>query len=222
MDWWFKEYTSSNGYYYSMNEKTLKYVYKGGSGFEYQYGEGLTLAKSFLNDNYSNNKKYIDLSVFFTLTGNSVKKFTCDKINTSDEYLNIASKYNLAVQEILDLGYKNAKGFVISHSPLNTKHPLAKSNNIVYSHSEYACSSGYRSAWKYWLSNRRMEKVISTGSYKNIRFIDNFSNFVIIKDESKRTFTWLRTFTTPENDALHWDEPTTIAYMQLAFDTAGM
>ena len=55
-----------------------------------------------------------------------------------------------------------------------------------------------------------------------LRFIDNFSNFVIIKEESKRTFTWLRTFTTPENDALHWDEPTTIAYMQLAFDTAGM
>ena len=48
------------------------------------------------------------------------------------------------------------------------------------------------------------------------------SNFLIIQDEANRKFTWLQTFTTPDNDPLHWDEATTKLYMQMAFDTANM
>ena len=222
MNDWFKTYTSANGNYYSIANKTLKYVYKSGSGFEFQYGEGLEKAKTFLNDNYANYKNYIDVYINFTMTGNSVKKLTCDGITTSDEYYDIAEKYNSSVQSIKNLGYYNIKGFVFSHSPLNTKHPLASNNNIVYSHSKYACSSGYRSAWKYYLSNKRMNSILSTGTYSNISFLDNFSSFVIIKSEADRTFTWIRPFSTPEDDALHWDEATTKLYMQVAFDNAGM
>ena len=222
MNKWYKEYVSPSNDYYSIDRGTLKYIYKSGSGFEYQYGEGLNLAKKYLNSNYSKEKDYIELNVFFTLTGNSVKKMTCENVNTSDEYYNIANKYNNAVQEIKDLGYKNVKVYIISHSPLNTKHPLANKSSIVFSHKKQACESGYRSAWKYYLSNQRMKKVIGTGKYVNIRFIDNYSNFVIIKDESQRTFTWIRNFSTPQDDALHWDEPTTKMFMQLVFETAGI
>lgn len=219
---YFKKYTSNNNSYkYSIEDDTLKYIYKSGSGFEFQYGEGLELGKEYLKKNFKDKKDYVEISLFFTMTGNTVKSFTCSKIKTDDEYLNIASKYNKAIQEIKDLGY-NVNGYLITHSPLNTKHPLAKEKKIVYSHSDNACKSGYRSAWKYYLSNNRIKSVLETNNYPNIKLVDNWSNFLAIKSEKDRTFTWLNKFTTPDDDALHWDEPTTILYMQLAFDTAGM
>ena len=221
MDKWFKTYTSKNGNYYSKANNTLKYVYLSGSGFDFQYGEGLNKAIDFIKTQYSSIKNYIDLNVYFTMTGNSVKTFTCDQINTSSEYNNIASKYNSSIKKIKDLGYK-VNGFVITHSPLNTKHPLASKNKIVYSHKPEACKSGYRSAWKYYLSNERIKKVVSGNSYPNIRIVDNWSNFLRVTDAANRKFEWLQKFTTPEDDALHWDEPTTKRYMQLAFDTANM
>jgi hypothetical protein len=52
--------------------------------------------------------------------------------------------------------------------------------------------------------------------------LDNWSNFLKLTDEANRKFKWLQEFTTPEDDALHWDKATTIRYMQLAFDTANM
>ena len=221
MDKWFETYTSKNGNYYSKADNTLKYQYLGGSGFEYQYGDGLNEAIDYINKQFSSLKNYIELNIYFTLTGNSVKYYTCDQIGTSSEYNDIASKYNTSIQKIKNLGYI-VNGFVITHSPLNTKHPLASKNNIVYSHKEEACKSKYRSAWKYHLSNERMKKVLSGNSYPNIKIIDNWSNFLVVTDAANRKFKWLQPFSTPEDDALHWDEPTTKLYMQLAFDTANM
>ena len=218
---YFKTYTSKNGNYYSLEDKTLKYVYKSGSGFDYQYGEGFNAAMDFINEEYSKNKKYIELNFYFTLTGNSVKKFTCNQIQTSSEYDTIASTYNSLFQKIKDKEY-NVKGFVITHSPLNTKHSLASKSNIVYSHKAEACKSGYRSAWKYHLSNERIKSVVSTNKYPNVNILDNWSNFLVLTDAENRKFKWLEEFTTPSDDALHWDEPTTKRYMQLAFDTADM
>ena len=59
-------------------------------------------------------------------------------------------------------------------------------------------------------------------NYPNIRIVDNWSNFLRVTDEANRKFEWLQKFTTPSEDPLHWDEPTTKLYMQLAFDTANM
>lgn len=219
---YFKTYTSAKNFNYKFEDETLKYVYKSGSGFEYQYGEGLGLAKEYLNKNFANVKNYVDLAIFFTMTGNSVKNFTCDQINTSKEYYTIADKYNRAIQEVKNEGFSNIKGFVISHSPLNSKEAINKfgRTDIVYSTNAKVCYSGYRTAWKYLISNRRISSIIKNGSYANLTFVDNYSNFVVINDEDKKTFTWLREYHT--TDGLHWDEPTTKVYMQLAFDSAGM
>ena len=103
---------------------------------------------------------------------------------------------------------------------------------------------GYRSAWKYWLSNQKMKKTLNENT---LTFIDNYSNFVTLNKESitdnglnindiingkvtydieelAPTFTWHKDYNTDtkNNDYLHWDEPTTKTYMQLAFDTAGV
>lgn len=237
---YFKEYKSNKGNYYysngssrsSANKKTgnpgngtLMYVYYSGKGFEYQYGDGLSKAKNIINNKYANVKNYVELSVFFTLTGNSVKSYTCNDIETNKNglYTNTAQKYNSAIQSIINAGYSNTKGFVISHSPLNTKQAIneLKKSGFAFSHKPEACKSGYRSAWKYWISNRQMESILKNRSYSNLTFVDNYSNFVILNNESKRTFTWLRDYYRT-TDGLHWDERTTKDYMQLAFDTAGM
>lgn len=236
MNNWFKTYTSANQNYYTADSGTLNYIFKSGSGFDFQYGEGLEKAKTRINNLYGKNKEYIDLSVFFTLTGNSVKSLDCSGIQKSNEYNDIATKYNNAINQFIKLGYKNTKGYVISHSPLNTKYALAKfptqaaKSKIVYStKEEIACKKGNRSAYKYWLSNQKMIKVLKTGKYPNLTFIDNYSNFVVLKDKTTRKFTWLKDEKgiTYDNiykttDGLHWDQNTTKIYMQKAFDEASM
>ena len=236
MNNWFKTYTSANQNYYDINLGTLNYIYKSGSGFDFQYGDGLEKAKNKINGLYKESKEYIDLSVFFTLTGNSVKSLDCGGIQKSDEYVDIATKYNNAIKQFIKMGYTHTKGYVISHSPLNTKFALTKfptqaaKSKIVYSTNEtIACKKGNRSAYKYWLSNQKMKSTLATGKYSNLTFVDNYSNFVVLKDRSKRTFTWLKNEKgiTYDNiykttDGLHWDKNTTKIYMQKAFDEASM
>ena len=220
MNDWFKTYTSAKGYKYSVSDKTLKYVYKSGSGFDYQLNEGLTKAKTFISETYSSTKAYTEISLFFTMTGNSVRLSTCTQINnnsTSPTYTEIASGYSNAVKSISDNKY-SIKGYVLSHGPLQSKHPEAKDHHIVYSTSGNECKAGKRSGWKYVLSNEKMISVIK--DYSNIQFVDNFSNFIVLNNREKKTFTWLRPYNTV--DGLHWDEATTIDYMTLAFNTAGM
>lgn len=224
---YFKSYNSINNYKYNLSDGTLKYIYKSGSGFDFQYVEGLKLTKEYINQKYKNNKNYVELSIFFTLTGNSVNKMTCTEINKSSEYTNFATKYNNSIKEIINLGYKKTKGYVISHSPLNSKEAVNKFADknknwkIVYSTKAEACYSGYRSARKYWYSNKKMESFIATRKYANLTFIDNYSNFVIPNDTEAKHYTWLKDYY-KTTDGLDWDEKTTKSYMQLAFDTAGM
>ena len=217
MNDWFKSYVSSNNYKYKLDNSTLKYVYKSGSGFDYQVGEGLEDAKTFIADKYESKKEYIELFMFFTMTGNSVKSSTCNEITTSSEYEDIAKNYSAAIKSIKNEGY-SVKGFVISHSPLQSKHDNASAHNIVYSTSSNACASGYRSNWKYYLSNEKIQSILQ--NYSNVTFIDNYSKYLILADRETKDFTWLRTYTTA--DALHWDEATTMDYMTLAFNEAGM
>ena len=244
---YFKNYTSKNGNYY-VSEENLKYVYLSGSGFSYQTHSGLKDAKSYLASQYTGKEAFVDLSVFFTLTGNEIKNATCEQIKNgyfpykqsgvvyeNNTYTDQANRYNNAIQDIINFGYINTKGYVISHSPLNTVQAInefpekAESAKIVYSHKPTACLSGYRSAYKYWLSNQSMIKAISN-NYSNLTFIDNFSNFVV-KDsgEDVVTFTWKTNEKSisyrdlyKTTDGLHWDSSTTQMYMQKAFDTAGM
>lgn len=250
----FKEYLSKNGNYYYSNGKiknpsdtktgipgngSLLYVYKSGSGFDFQYEKGLDTAIQTLNSKCGSKKSYIELSVFFTLTGNSVKNYTCDNIVTNKDnlYTITAQKYSNAIAKIKESGYTNVQGFIISHSPLNTKEAINtyKRTDFAYSHKAEACQSGYRSAWKYWLSNRKMNQILVNGNY-GLTFINNYENFVILNSEGidinsiikgtykpkpevlKPKFTWLRDYTT--EDGLHFDGPTAKIYTQLAFDTA--
>lgn len=217
MNDWLKEFTSLKNNTYSIKNKTLKYIYESGSGFDFQIGEGTDLAIEFINNNFKLYKDYVEVSVFFTMTGNSVRLSTCDEIVESDEYESIAYNYNEAVNSMKIGGYK-IDGYVVSHAPLQSKHANASNKHIVYSTDSRACDAGYRSGWKYYLSNEKIKMVLE--DYPQLTFVDNFSNFIIVSDSENRKFTWLRDYTT--TDALHWDESTTIDYMTVLFNEVGM
>lgn len=210
------QYTNGNTQHNYTKEDNMFFIYKSGSGFDFQVGDGLSKAKNILINNFELYKKHVEISLFFTMTGNSVNDYTCSSI-TTEKYESIANNYSNSVKVIKDMGY-DVNGYVISHSPLQSKHKNAASKKIVYSTNSNACEKKYRSNWKYYLSNQKMKSVIK--NYNNLRFIDNYSKYLIIKDEQAKTFTWLRTYTTI--DALHWDESTTKDYMNLVFIEAGI
>ena len=251
---WFKEYNSKNGYYYkneyyeqcnechktdsrhnnticnnteSRYNNTLKYVYLSGSGFDFQVGDGLKQAINFLNDNYKSLKNYTEISLFFTMTGNSVRKYDCDTFSESTEYESIARDYNKAINSVINQGY-DVKGYIASHSPLQddpNKNPYRSNHKIVKSTSDYACKENYRSNWKYYLSNQKMISVLKNG-YPNITFVDYFNKFLTLTDKTNRIFAPIegRSISTDlaKKDGLHWDEATTKDCMQILFDLANM
>ena len=151
------------------------------------------------------------------MPGNTAKNYTCDQLVSSTIYNDWSKGYSNAIQTIKNQGY-TVKGYIVSHPPLQTSHNNANSQKIVYSNDENACASVYRSNWKYHLSNNKMKSVLDNNS--NLTFIDNRSNYIIISDIENKEFTWLRNYTTA--DALHWDKTTTIDYMTLLFNKAGM
>ena len=130
----------------------LFYIYKSGSpsSFQYaktytsnkkQYDGGLKIAKNTFAKIYKNKneRKYIELNIFFTLSGNGVKNNTCDGIISSKNktYEAYAKGYNNVIKVFKKLGYSNVKGYVLSHAPLNTKQMInefpesSKKNKIV-------------------------------------------------------------------------------------------
>lgn len=216
-----KEYTSSNSNYYSQSSNTLRFVFYSNTGFDYQYDKGFTTAKNFLNNGFGTNKKYTDVSIFFTLTDPMVKSLTCDSIKAGSTHKTALNKFNSKIDEIKNLGYI-VKGYVISHSPLNEKHSLASKNKIVTSDSTNACTSGYSSNWKSYLSNNVTSSAISTNNYPNLKYIDNWSNYLKLRSESGTTFNSVRTFNSPTSNPFEWDKNSTIDFMNLAFKQAGI
>jgi hypothetical protein len=122
---------------------------------------------------------------------------------------------------------------MLSHFPLNTRYGFAnysdkmKKSKIVYSTDENACSTGYRSAIKYWKSNKTMAGILDRT--KDMTFINGFNEIVELANETTRKFNWK---TAPNGqsyvelykteDGLHQDEGTTKLYMPIVFNLAGM
>lgn len=306
MEKWFNEYTYKNKYEFISTDNNyhkdlcitedspkpgnLIYVCNAGTGTNYQYKAGkdkngddygLTATIKQLNKKYKGKEEYVDLTVFFTLSGNKIKDFSCKEINDPnvDEYKSYAKGFNDAIKTIKDTGYKNIKGIVMSHSPLNSIDSRQNHNrlDIVYSSDENACKAkayikvgdnkgnykkqngkfvkveenkgnynytAIRSAYKYWLSNKRMEKELKEAKYDDLSFLNSFDNIVVLTKEDKKKetadFEWkkyngecaeydiakdwkigvsLRSIY-KTTDGLHWNEASTKLYMKLAFDSA--
>lgn len=190
------------------------FICDSGTGFDYQFKEGVNSAINILYKRYKGKKAYVDLTVFFTLSGNEVNHLSCDKINrggstytvTNNDtklkekrefyYGDAALRADAAIQKIKDAAYPSVKGIVLSHSPLNTIDAIENHRRdfIVYSTDERACNPGKRSEYKYWLSNKKMSEAIDVchkeGKCKNIVFLDNFKNIVNLVNENTKEFKW--------------------------------
>lgn len=212
MDLYTTSYSSSK-YNYVKSDGTLIYVYKSGSGIEYQYSEGLTAAKKIIN-NYSGVKNYVDLYMFFPLPGNTIKDFDCDSISMNNSTINsYANGYNDAIQNLKNNGY-NVTGYVVSSHPV--KPPQAdQSSKVVTNQNKNACTVGYRSNWKYYQFNKAMIRIIQSKYSNNLKYESVFKKVVNVNEEGKN-FSFNITYNT--TDGVHWDADTTKRYIKLMFD----
>ena len=216
-----KEYNAADSSYFSQAAGTLRFVFYSNTGFEYQYKDGFEIATNYLENGFKNQREYTDVSLFYTLTDPMVKTLKCSDISSGSKHKNAIYQFNEGIKKIKNLGY-GAKGYVISHSPLNDKHSLASQNKIVKSDDKNVCSSGYSSNWKYYLSNNITKTTITSNNYTNLTYIDNWDKYLKLRSEENKTFNSIRTFLTSSTNPLEWDRSGTIDFMDLAFKAAGI
>lgn len=201
---------SSSKYNYSTTDGTLIYIYKNGSGIDYQTSTGLNSANNIIN-NYKNAKNQTFFYIYFPLSGNTIKNFTCKEISTSNNLIkNYAQNYNKAIQSIKNNGY-NVKGYVVSMHPVK----VSQSNNskVVKNEDANACNEGYRSNYKYYKFNRAIRSIIQSNYSSNLKYESLFIKIMDVKDGSQQNFSYKISYNT--TDGIHWDSTTTHNYVDM-------
>lgn len=200
---------------YKTNDKTLVYVNKSGSGINYQTSEGFQNAKKII-DSYSNAKNQTAFDIFFPLSGNTIKDFTCDEISASNESIkSYASNYNNVINELKKSGYQ-VQGYIVSMHPV--KPPQATSSTVVTNQNKDACTKGYRSNWKYFQFNKAMKSIVDSNYSTNLKYESLFIK-IMETNNNKQNFTYKIIYNT--TDGVHWDKDTTIRYVDMMLNYSG-
>lgn len=200
---------------YKTSDGTLVYVEKGGSGIPYQTREGFNIAQQTINS-YSNAKGQVSLYIFFPLSGNTIKTFTCDEISSSNEKIkNYAKDYNNAIQKLKTLGY-NVKGYVTSMHPVRVGQ--AKNEWVVANEDKNACAVNYRSNWKYYQFNKAIKSVILNNYSRNLEF-ESLLIKIMNTNNEKKNFSYKVEYNT--DDGIHWVPKTTDMYVDLMLNYSG-
>lgn len=221
----YKNNYDSINYKYDVDDGTLIYVEKSGSGIEYQYNDGFTTALGYIND-YEDYKDMVDFYVYFPLSGNTIKDFTCNNSSNSNSVVAISSdnsymneyvlNYNEAIKSVSDMGY-NIIGYIVSMHPVNVSQ-RGSNNYVVYNESSYSCNTQYRSNWKYYVFNNAIEEIINSKYSESLNYISLFSNIMETNNNGKN-FSFKTTYNT--TDGIHWDEETTINYVDMMLKYSG-
>ena len=208
-------YTSINGYNYNKSDNTLKFIFLGGSGIPYQYvgGEGWNNTLSFINE-YSSLKQYIDFHIFFPLSGNEIKEFTCSEISSSNSDIKMfANGYNKSIQNLKNQGY-HVKGYVTSMHPVRVTE--SNKDNVVSNNNKNSCTAGYRSNVKYYTFNKAIKSVIDKNYQNNLLYESLFVRIMNVNDEGTNfSFKWDYYHT---DDGIHWDSKTSQLYLKEMLD----
>lgn len=211
-------FTSAKGFSYNKNNNTLKFVSKGGTGIPYQYvgGEGWNNTLTFIN-NYNNLKLFIDFHIYFPLSGNEIKKMSCDQISSSNSSIKtFAQGYNNSIQNLKNQGY-NVKAYVVSMHPVRTSE--ASSSQVVTNQNKNFCVAGYRSNFKYYEFNKAIKSVIENNYSSNLQYESLLIRIMNVNDEGKNfSFKWDYYHTT---DGIHWDAKTSQLYAKEMLDYSG-
>lgn len=202
------EYSSKN-YHYKVSDGTLIYIHKSGTGIEYQTSEGYKKLKSELNK-YKDVKRYTYFYVFFPLTGNTIKEFTCEDItDTNSKIRAYASGYNNIIKTFKEDIY-NINGYVVSVQPVKVSQ--SENKKIVSNKNKNACKKGYQSNWKYYQFNLAMKSAIDLKYTDNLEFISLFTKIMEVSNKQEN-FKFKTTYNT--TNGIIWDEDTTQKYVDM-------
>lgn len=211
----YKTSYSSQTANYKTGDGTLVYINKSGSGIDYQTADGYKQAKKII-ENYNLSKAETKFDIFFPLSGNTIKDFTCDNISTSNQdIMNYAANYNNVIAELKNSGY-NVQGYVVSMHPV--KPTQATNNKIVTNENKNACTKGYRSNWKYFQFNKAMKSLVENNYSTNLQYESLFIKIMETND-NKKNFSYKIIYNT--TDGVHWDKDTTNTYVDMMLNYSG-
>lgn len=197
---------------YKVGDKTLVYISKSGSGIEYQTTDGFNQLKQNISE-YENAKKETTFEIFFPLSGNTIKDYTCDEITTSNQSIqNYALNYNNAIVELKNMGYQ-VNGYVVSMHPVK----VAQSTNekVVTNEDKNACTKDYRSNYKYYQFNKTMKSLVENNYKENLTYSSLFTK-IVDTNNNRKNYTYKIIYNT--TDGIHWDKDTTSKYVDMMLD----
>lgn len=209
----YKSNYSSKTYNYSVDNNTLIYVNKSGSGHDYQTGTGFQTALSKIN-NYQNKKNYVTFYIYFPLVGNTIKNFTCNEISESNSTMNAyASNYNTKIASLKNSGYK-VKSYVVAMHPVRVSQ-ATNNSKVVTNENKNSCDKDYRSNKKYYTFNKAMKKIVEGKYSTNLEYIPLF---IQIMDTSNHPNNYSYKIPYNTTDGVHWDKDTTNRYVNMMLD----
>lgn len=218
----YTSHTGKNGTY-TTGAKTLVYVAKSGTGISDQYKDLFTTAKSTIT-NYSNLKNYINFEVFFPLSGNTIKNFTCGtktggngKISTSNsKIINYVNGYNNAIKGLKNSGYR-VTGRVISMHPVKVSQ-RGNSTTIVTNENKNSCVYTYRSNRKYYKFNNAIRSVMADSSANILVYHSLFEKIMDVSKGENKNYSYRMPYNT--TDGVHWNPDTAKKYTRMMLDAA--
>ena len=205
----YKTSYSSKNNKYKTKDKSLIYVNKSGTGLEYQTTTGFDSVKKII-DTYADAKNETNFYIYFPLTVNTIKDYSCNEISENNETIkNYANSYNQTISSLKQQGYK-VNGYVVSTQPLKVSQ--STSDDIVKNENKLACTKDYKSNWKNHQFNKVMKKLVETNYSENLKFESLFVKIMEVNDVQKE-FNFKSTYNT--TDGIHWDKETTKKYVDM-------
>ena len=205
----YKTSYSSKNNKYKTKDKSLIYVNKSGTGLEYQTTTGFDSVKKII-DTYTDAKNETNFYIYFPLTVNTIKDYSCNEISENNETIkNYANSYNQTISSLKQQGYK-VNGYVVSTQPLKVSQSAA--DDIVKNENKLACTKEYKSNWKNHQFNKVMKKIVETNYSENLKFESLFVKIMEVNDVQKE-FNFKSTYNT--TDGIHWDKETTKKYVDM-------
>lgn len=197
---------------YKVGDKTLVYINKSGSGIDYQTTEGFNLVKQNISE-YENAKNETTFEIFFPLSGNTIKDFSCDEITITNEKIkNYVLNYNNAILELKNMGYQ-VNGYVVSMHPVKVSQ--STNNKVVTNENKNACAKEYRSNYKYYQFNNTIKSLIES-NYKDNLIYEPLFNKIMDTKNNRKNYTYKIIYNT--TDGIHWDKDTTLKYVDMMLD----
>ena len=256
MNNWYKTHVSSlTGFTYADTNHTLIHHFIPGSGICFQTSlngignksedvnetfdclsaddddsgvPGTVGAINKLKTYFGNKTSYLEVYLFYALSGNSSKTLSCDEITL--KYPATAELYSRAVNRFSE--EFDVMAYVVSIYPADVAEAQAAGKDYyVSSTNAHACDGGKVSVYKRYVANNITRNAIN--NYNNLTFLDIYSEYFTLVDPDTHKMEWKNclnssgTIVSCKNvfnttDGQHMDQATTKDYAPRVFNAAGL